>query len=201
MAKIKVHAANFKNDEISIINGSFYIKTKLLQLTGERVEKNDIVSLDTATESNVKKVGGALGWGVVGATLLGPVGAIAGIILGGNNKDTTFVAELSEGRKFIGTVSTGEYLKVKSNLDVGERIDVCDKLTAPLDIVANNDSDIDIAFDDAVQLSTKTKIFNHDFIMKELGVSEDRAIAIGQQLEMMYLASPPDESGNRTFLI
>lgn len=65
-----------------------------------------------ATEDSVKKFGGAAGWGAVGALALGPVGLLAGVILGGNKKDVTFVARLRDGKKFLATVDSKTYAKI-----------------------------------------------------------------------------------------
>lgn len=112
MAKVKVHAANFPHLEVSVTGGSFFICTKIMQISGECVLANQILSIEIASEESVKKVGGALGWGVVGATLMGPVGAIAGVLLGGNKKDVTFVVEFVDGRKLMGEVDSKSYQKI-----------------------------------------------------------------------------------------
>ncbi|ENG7537186.1 hypothetical protein ABVE29_003289 [Providencia stuartii] len=112
MAKVKVHAANFPYSEISITSGAFFIKEGVFQFNGECVLANKIKTIDIASEDSVKKVGGALGWGVAGGVLLGPIGAIAGIFLGGNKKEVTFIVELEDGRKFMGTTDTKSYTKV-----------------------------------------------------------------------------------------
>jgi len=49
---------------------------------------------------------------VVGALALGPVGLLAGVILGGNKKEVTFVARLKDGRKFLATVDSKTYAKI-----------------------------------------------------------------------------------------
>lgn len=118
MTKLKVHAANFKFDEISVLGGCLYIKTRLFQLTGDRVDADDIASIEVANEDSVKKVGGALGWGVAGAVLMGQLGAVAGLILGGNKKEVTFVAELSHNRKIMATLPSKDYISLVSKIKV-----------------------------------------------------------------------------------
>lgn len=103
MAKIKVHAANFPYLEINATGGCLFVKTGAFQLTGETIHGSRLVTIESASEDSVKKVGGAIGWGVVGGVLAGPVGLLAGALLGGNKKEVTFVAELDDGRKFMGT--------------------------------------------------------------------------------------------------
>lgn len=114
MPKIKIHASNFDNIEMSITGGVIFIKSKWTQLAGDRVDPASVVALDVASEDSVKKIGGSLGWGVAGGVLMGPLGLIAGAILGGNRKDVTFIAELSEGRKFMATTDSKTYTELQA---------------------------------------------------------------------------------------
>ncbi|WP_286863278.1 MULTISPECIES: hypothetical protein [Pantoea] len=45
---------------------------------------------------------------------MGPLGLIAGAMLGGNRKDVTFIAELSEGRKFMATTDSKTYTELQA---------------------------------------------------------------------------------------
>lgn len=109
MANIKVHYANFPYQEITTGFGVISIKTNAFQIKGEAITGDKLLSLEMCTENNVKKIGGALGWGVIGGMLAGPAGIIAGAFLGGNKKDVTFVAEMKDGRKFMGTTDSKSY--------------------------------------------------------------------------------------------
>ncbi len=109
MANIKVHYANFPYQEITTGFGVISIKTNAFQIKGEVITGDKLLSLEICTENNVKKIGGALGWGIVGGMLAGPAGIIAGAVLGGNKKDVTFVAEIKDGRKFMGTTDNKAY--------------------------------------------------------------------------------------------
>ncbi|HBR2523937.1 TPA: hypothetical protein L9P96_004113 [Klebsiella pneumoniae] len=109
MANIKVHYANFPYQEITTGFGVISIKTSALQVKGEVITGDKLLSLEVCTEHNVKKIGGALGWGIVGGMLAGPAGIIAGAFLGGNKKEVTFVAEMKDGRKFMGTTDSKAY--------------------------------------------------------------------------------------------
>lgn len=60
-----------------------------------------IESLEVATEENVKKMGGAIGWGLVGGIALGGIGALAGVLAGGSGKEVTFVCKFKDGRKML----------------------------------------------------------------------------------------------------
>ncbi len=110
MSKVKVHAANFPYLEISAMGGCVFIKTGVFQLSGETVHASRFLTIETASEDSVKKVGGAIGWGVVGGVLAGPVGILAGALLGGNKKEVTFVVEIDDGRKFMGTTDSKTFI-------------------------------------------------------------------------------------------
>lgn len=58
-------------------------------------------SAEPLTEEKVKKLSGTAAWGFVGAVALGPLGAIGGMLIGGNKQRVTFVAELKDGRRFM----------------------------------------------------------------------------------------------------
>ena len=62
----------------------------------------------------MKKIGGTVGWGAVGAIALGPVGLLAGLLLGGKKKEVTFVARFKDGRKLLATTDNGTFTKIKA---------------------------------------------------------------------------------------
>lgn len=61
----------------------------------------DIESVELVTEENKKKFMGSAGWGVIGGLALGPVGALAGILVGGNKKEVCFAVTCKNGNKFL----------------------------------------------------------------------------------------------------
>ncbi|WP_286863276.1 MULTISPECIES: hypothetical protein [Pantoea] len=56
MPKIKVHASNFDNMEMSITGGVIFIKSKWSQLAGDRVDPASVVALDVASEVASKRL-------------------------------------------------------------------------------------------------------------------------------------------------
>lgn len=105
MAYIDVLAGDFKKGRMFFMFG----KMTLITEVPPKVEAIPITELDAveiASEESIKKVGGTVGWGVVGATLLGPAGLLAGLLLGGRKTEVTFVARLNDGRKFMATSDT-----------------------------------------------------------------------------------------------
>lgn len=110
MSQLKVLSANFTYNSISISNGSLFIDNKTLDF-------NDVSTIEFATESNTKKARGAIGLGAVGGLTFGPVGAIAGLLLGGNKKETNFVVELKDGKMFIASTTPDIFLKIQKSFN------------------------------------------------------------------------------------
>jgi hypothetical protein len=71
-------------------------------------------SVEVASEDSVKRVGGTLGWGLAGVAVLGPVGLLAGLLLGGKGKDVTFVANFKDGRKMMATTDQQSFNKLQA---------------------------------------------------------------------------------------
>ncbi|BAK66892.1 conserved hypothetical protein [Sphingobium sp. SYK-6] len=113
MAKVHVHAGDWGKGAGQFTFGSF-----ALPKGGwggfEGIPASQLQSIEQATEEAVKRVGGTVGWGIVGATLLGPVGLLAGLLAGGRGKDVTFVAVFKDGRKFLGTTDSKAFVKMKA---------------------------------------------------------------------------------------
>jgi hypothetical protein len=70
---------------------------------------HDFAEIEIASEEAVIRMGGTIGWGAAGAALLGPVGLLAGLLLGGKKDEVTFVAKLNDGRKLMGVMEKKDY--------------------------------------------------------------------------------------------
>jgi len=70
------------------------------------------VTLDRLTEDKVKKLAGTAIWGAAGAVLLGPLGAIGGMMIGGNRKEIAFTATLRGGKKFMAKTDGKTFQKI-----------------------------------------------------------------------------------------
>jgi len=127
MAKIKIHAGDFREGKATIsINDLFlmlhhevdYAADGLLALSGKSEALNwpDIEEIVEASEENVKRLGGTLGWGMVGATLLGPVGLLAGLLAGGRGKDITFILKMKDDRKMLATTDSKTFIKLQAKI-------------------------------------------------------------------------------------
>ncbi len=114
MSKIKVLSSTFPCLQITASGSCIFIKTKWWQQLGEAVHAGTFKSLEAVSEEGVKRAGGTIGWGAVGGAVAGPLGAVAGLALGGRSNDTTFTAVLKNGDKFIGIVDTKTFNKLKA---------------------------------------------------------------------------------------
>ena len=114
MGTVKVHAGDFLKEDGEFSLGSFVLKTEKHSFMGEAISASDLKTVDVASEESVKRVGGTVGWGLVGALALGPVGLLAGLLVGGKGKDVTFVAEFKDGRKLLATTDNKTFIKIKA---------------------------------------------------------------------------------------
>lgn len=111
MSKVVIHAGDWAKG-----NGQFTFGSFALPKGGwggfEGVHGSQLEEVETANEENVKRIGGAVGWGATGAILLGPVGLLAGLIIGGRGTNVTFVAKFKDGRKMLATTDRKTYTKI-----------------------------------------------------------------------------------------
>lgn len=117
MATIKIHAGDFPLGDASVHFGIITFRWqpgdgfsvgKSLRL------KDELESIEPASEEAVKRVSGTVGWGITGAVLLGPVGLLAGLLAGGRGKDITFIAHLKDGKKMLATTDSKTYTKLQA---------------------------------------------------------------------------------------
>ena len=73
---------------------------------------SDVDELDEVSEENKVKVLGAAGWGTVGALALGPVGLLAGLILGGRGKQVVFAVKFNDGKRALVEVNQKVWKKI-----------------------------------------------------------------------------------------
>lgn len=114
MSKITVHAGDFLKGETAVGNDAMFLKTEKHKWIGEKISISEFETVEVASEENVKTIGGTVGWGAVGALALGPVGLLAGLLLGGKGKEVTFVARLKDGRKLLATTDNKTFMKIKA---------------------------------------------------------------------------------------
>lgn len=76
--------------------------------------KNNIALIEQITEDNKNKVLSKAGWSTLGAIALGPVGLLAGLLMGGRTKYICMAVKLKSGEEFIAECDTKTYQKFHS---------------------------------------------------------------------------------------
>lgn len=64
----------------------------------------NIAHITQVTEENKKSFSGSAAWGVIGGMALGGIGALAGILAGGNKKEVLVAIQMKSGENILGTV-------------------------------------------------------------------------------------------------
>ena len=118
MATVKVEAGDIDKG-VWQYSGMFGTSILTRASTKDHPWKGETINLglelertELLDEEKVKKLAGTAGWDVAGAVLLGPIGAIGGMLLGGNKKEVAFAAYLKDGRKFMATTDGGTWKKL-----------------------------------------------------------------------------------------
>ena len=86
---------------------------------GEHSEKIDLSdnleSVSVQSETDVRNLLGAAGWGLLGRYLLGPTGFLLGALWGARKQtEICFDAHLKDGRKFLGVADAPTFQKLKA---------------------------------------------------------------------------------------
>lgn len=118
MAKIKALAGDFLQGDGEYSSGSITLTTPLYPWPGIKVSVSTIKNLEVASEASTKKTADAIGFGLAGGLVLGPVGAAAGFMLASEEKEVTFLATLKDGRKLLAATDDCTYRQIAQ--DVGK---------------------------------------------------------------------------------
>lgn len=94
MAGFKVLGGDFGSGQGLLMPGQ-------LSLPREKVPLSKLQSIAIATQESQKKLLGTAAMGAAGLLLLGPLGAIGGMLVGGQKTNITFLGTLDDGRSFV----------------------------------------------------------------------------------------------------
>lgn len=112
MTRLTVQSGDFLQGEGEYRNGSLTLKTPRSPSPGERISLTRIKDLKLASLEPSRSLGSALGWGVAGALVAGPVGLLAGLWLGGKDEEATFLATFKDGRKLMAVTDGKTWSKI-----------------------------------------------------------------------------------------
>ncbi|WAB99480.1 MULTISPECIES: hypothetical protein [Pseudomonas] len=112
MTRLTVQSGDFLQGEGEYRNGSLTLKTPRSPSPGERISLTRISDLRLASLESNRNLGTALGWGMAGALVAGPVGLLAGLWLGGKEEEATFLATFKDGRKLMASTDGKTWSKI-----------------------------------------------------------------------------------------
>ncbi|WP_060508834.1 hypothetical protein [Pseudomonas sp. NBRC 111124] len=112
MTRLTVQSGDLLQGEGEFRNGSLTLKTPRSPSPGERISLARIADLRLASLESSRSLGTALGWGVAGALVAGPVGLLAGLWLGGKEEEATFLATFKDGRKLMAITDGKTWSKI-----------------------------------------------------------------------------------------
>lgn len=136
MPSIHILAGDFEEGQkTSTTFGDFNLRMKHEDRTFFRKSRSynvsrDIIDIRPLDEEDFRSTGATIGWGIAGAALLGPLGAIAGGYLGGRKNTVAFKASLKDGRGFIGVSSKSGFAKLSKHLRAKALSEKADRLDA-----------------------------------------------------------------------
>lgn len=113
MSKITLLAGDFQKSRSARFGGGCFLFTYGI-FKSETIKATELQELEVASEESLKRLGGTLGWGIVGGLALGGVGALAGLLVGGRSKEVTFVAKFKDGRKLLATVESTTFKAIQA---------------------------------------------------------------------------------------
>ncbi|AAY92616.1 hypothetical protein D3X12_21890 [Pseudomonas protegens] len=114
MAKIEVLSGDFLQGAGEYRHGTFRLKT-VFNSNGVEVKASAFKTLEIASESPITNKD-ALGYGIAGAMLLGPVGALAGYLMAGTENEVTFIGTLKDGRQLMAATDSATYKDISQHL-------------------------------------------------------------------------------------
>lgn len=122
MPKITVLAGDFKAGPWSHFwKGQFLMKSNG-KLFRQYVPMTEVVGIEVASGNGTVSYGNIIGLGLIGDLMFGPIGAVAGAIIGSKNRRVTFAVKFKDGRKFAATTSARIFARIQAGMLVHQTV-------------------------------------------------------------------------------
>lgn len=111
MSFVRIHAGDWGEDTLAGVRKNFAGRAQIIIPRGTFGPEDrywldeDVQSVEIITEENKKRVLRTAIWGAAGQILLGPVGLLAGLLIGGKGKDVLFACVFKDGKKILATAN------------------------------------------------------------------------------------------------
>ena len=112
MAKMKILAGDFLQGNGEYHGAVLSIESVLYPWPGITINTSMIRSIEVVGKEENKDISSALLQGAAGSLVMGPLGAVAGFMLGNEYKDVTFLATLQDGRRFLATLDETAFTRL-----------------------------------------------------------------------------------------
>ncbi|MPQ67793.1 MULTISPECIES: hypothetical protein [Pseudomonas] len=114
MAKIKILAGDFLEGFAILEPGFITIQTAVYPWPGLKIATSEILDIRIISEASYRDVSSAVGLGLAGALALGPIGAMAGVMLAGDEIELTFSMQLRDGRYLLCAADKRTYCNIEA---------------------------------------------------------------------------------------
>jgi hypothetical protein len=101
MVKIKILAGDFLDGYAAYEPGLITIETVVYPWPGLKISTQEIRDVALVSENSRRSVSSSVSLGLAGAMVLGPIGAVAGLMLAGEEEEVTFSLALRDGRSML----------------------------------------------------------------------------------------------------
>lgn len=114
MAKMKILAGDFLQGNGEYHGAVLSIESALYPWPGVTISTSMIRSIEIVGKEENKDISSALLQGAAGSLVMGPLGAVAGFMLGNEYKEVTFLATLKDGRRFLATLDETAFSRLNT---------------------------------------------------------------------------------------
>lgn len=114
LGMFRILAGDFKiGNDHQFTSGQLLLK-KEGKFLRAKYKVSDLSALERVSQEEGRSAGKAVGWGVAGALVAGPLGAVAAGYLGSKKNEVTFICRLNDNSQFVGVMKNSDYAKLEA---------------------------------------------------------------------------------------